>query len=122
MKIENKDIVSGSVTIAKFMGQKSRVSSYAGRSDIALIYPLDLSGQEMTPEAAEYHSSFDWLMPVWTKFYNLEDSLHPDYIPDYEWYIGKIKGELLYNNTPHQAFLRLVDAISWYIIIKKGEL
>ncbi len=67
----------------------------------------------------KFHESWDWLIPVWHKFSDLERPLQPRHKAMWEWYYSKIKSELLGNNTPNQAFLRLVDAIEWYNATKQ---
>jgi hypothetical protein len=64
MKVE--EIIEGNKLIAEFMGFKSYY--YSGESNM-----VEVSGKMKSLNSwAKYHSSWDWLMPVVNKCYNLQ--------------------------------------------------
>lgn len=66
-----------------------------------------------------YHDSFDWLMPVWMKFRDLQfekenESKHGDWVISLQWY-------LFSSDSPARLADRLTYAIEWYNTTKQQE-
>jgi hypothetical protein len=57
----------------------------------------------------KYDTSWDWIMPVWIKFRNLNCSY-----PRYEEWINSLQWYLYSSDEPKRFFERLVYAIKWY--------
>lgn len=62
----------------------------------------------------QYHTSWDWIMPVWVKFRDLDfvedsesDHKHMDWINSLQWY-------LFSSDEPKRFAERLAYAIKWY--------
>lgn len=64
-----KKIILGNVKIAKFVGMKSTLEGWIWLDEY----------NQMRIENLKYHSSWDWLMPVWDKLTTaLRDSMPTD--------------------------------------------
>lgn len=95
--------------LAEFMGesiimQKSSVGNF--------LIPMRFDNvHHRGYTACKYHSSYDWLMPVWHKFRDLETKgmekmIHCDYVE-------KLESAILWHPIT-EAFDLLVEAVEWY--------
>ena len=70
-----------------------------------------------TTKELSYHTSWDWLMPVWIKFRDLE------FAGKNEMLHSKVKHDLFHKlyraNSPSDFFHHLVEAVKWYQSTKK---
>jgi hypothetical protein len=100
---QTAEIIEGNKLIAEFMGHKV---SY-GLENAMLI-----STQEITYTPAKYHTSWDWLMPVWYKIRDLrfdEPKLQLEHM--------KVKTPITHficYGTIEHAFIEILAAITWY--------
>lgn len=63
----------------------------------------------------QYHSSWDWIMPVWIKFRDIDISEESDAIKNnmHKW-INCLEKELCSADVPYDIFNSLATAIQWY--------
>lgn len=77
------------------------------------IYPYSVYGNEWRLEGLKYHSSWDWLIPVWAKLWEITDV---PFEKSLQW--NEIKGSkcaraILYG-TVAEAQKEIAEAIKWY--------
>jgi len=92
------------------------------------LYPIYIKEDERQTgyicsdiSAALFHSSFDWIMPVYFKFRDLVMTNEVLFI-QHDYWIKKIVEALKYgdiSDNPSKAFIVLIQAISWYNSIQK---
>jgi len=80
----------------------------------------DKNFHQFAIEDLKYHISYDWLMPVWVKFRDLENEIVDYQFNKLAFYVlkAKIKDLLTEKDTPIEAFEELAKAIEWYNTIK----
>lgn len=62
-----------------------------------------------------YDESYDWLMPVWRKFRDLNTPvLWGDNLSKFHNMSKEIARSIVCENTPDKAFDLLVEAVEWY--------
>lgn len=100
--------MSDNELIARFLGGVTQKATSYSIHD----YPNELPKHIL--KDLKYHKSWDWLMPVWIKFRNLEfsedsqsDHDHRDWINSLQWY-------LFSSDEPKRFAERMVFAIKWY--------
>jgi len=92
--MEKEEILKGNKLIAEFMGKEE------GYNEHGVWQPF------------QYHSSWDWLMPVWHKFRDLrfkdetKSKLHTNYV-------ARLAQDLAYG-TISEFFNNIQIAIEWY--------
>jgi hypothetical protein len=93
----------GNKLIAVFMGLKPNPSD-GGRT---------WNGETYSPEwtTLKYHKSWDWLMPVWIKFRDLE---YQERMLNHSHWRSIISNQLYLAKDPSELFPLLVNAIKWY--------
>ncbi len=100
---EIEDTEDGNKVLAEFMGQ--HVTPNALRRNVVM-------GKSFYECELQYHSSWDWLLPVWIKFRDLKvDDF--DYI-DHSYCVDHLKDLLFRSDSPSDFFPHLVEAIKWY--------
>lgn len=103
-------------TIAEFMG-------YEYHNDYPILFPegyyqLDeLIANKYLVQQFKYHTSWDWLMPVWEKFKNLDVNNEKEKVNHVD-----LKGAIRFKITERpiqEAFSAIANAIKWYNEIVK---
>jgi hypothetical protein len=112
------EIIEGNKLITGFMGYY--ITPFNGKYHFAckeIKKPEHLNqAWEFRVEEAKYHSSFDWIMPVYFKFRDLSD-IQEERFTQHDYWIKKIVEALKYgdkDDCPSKAFVKIVEAIQWY--------
>jgi len=113
MKNENvlESIAEGSALISEFMGlEKSQHIWNNGEFAYTMKYP-DVFNKYVIPSDMKYHVYWDWLMPVWIKFRDLE---YQERMLNHSHWRFIISNQLYFAKDPSELFPLLVSAIKWY--------
>ena len=127
--MSNEDLEKRIIAVMEFHGWKllgNGRGQYMRPKVDGLNCPMLLSGAQIF-EHTYYHTSYDWLMPVWAKFRALKfPAPHTD-----EWVNGEglymehsgkcdvIRSAITDSDSPMNVFIVLSNAIIWYQSIKK---
>lgn len=96
--------IIGNRAIAVFMGLLSKNPKY----------PFTKPNGSVNYKEAEYHSSYDWLMPAWKKFESLEISKVDEGFKDnYSRHLMSVSTAIIHYDIS-VAFDRFVMALNWY--------
>jgi hypothetical protein len=119
-----QEIIEGDKLIAEFMGwkQKSGSDEWAG---FWIIFPDEKSNNDMLCESEylRFHKSWDWLMPVWTKFRFIDitnivvGSQAKTANQQHNQLIGVV-GKFIAFQPIECAFDKMVQVIRWFNEIK----
>ena len=72
--MNNDKIIEGNKLIAEFMG--GHLSDHPELNGVKVWHGYDLvEGRLNLPTTLTFHSSWDWLIPIWKKIVNIGDSL-----------------------------------------------
>jgi len=99
-----EEIIQGNKLVADFDGWKPWE-----HDSTKLWHPERNITSFISVEDIQYHSSWDWIMPVWIKFRGL--ALKNG---DYEQWVHSLSWYLYSSDSPFRLFDRLVYAIKWY--------
>ncbi len=112
---KNELITEGSALIAEFMELKR---SKGVQYDSRVYYHIPYYHDSLI--AAEdqflYHISWDWLMPVWIKFRDLE---YKEGMLHHSHWRSIISNQLYIAKHPSELLPSLVNAIKWYINLER---
>lgn len=97
--------IEDSKTIAEFMGEK-KIHEKEGR---VWVLENPVRHQQDVHHYTKYHTSWDWLMPVWVKFSDLQLEDNSIFMA-HRYSISQI---ILFMTT-EEAFTALANAIKWY--------
>lgn len=115
MEVEDKTITDNEV-IARFMGGKP--SEYHMPKGTYIFFDQLYHGQQLHAyKKMKYSTSWDWLMPVWYKFRDLQFRTF-GHNSDWIEHCGYISDAIL-NKGISETFSVLVEAIKWYNSLKK---
>lgn len=97
-------VIEGNKIIAEFMGGKLKVYNISNAE-----YYIMSNKQKWMPEELKYHTSWDWLMPVYVKMQNIGADKGLSYEKFYtNFHVGVTIGDIRY------SWLAVVDFINWY--------
>ena len=103
--------------VAEFMGEKT-YNMKTAFYDNEMPHVMSKGHSGYMPVA--YHTSYDWIMPVWRKFRDLPLETHSQDTPESFWeptkygeYFEMIKSALVASDTPEDCFNILYEAIAW---------
>ena len=119
MELTEQEIREGCLLLAEFDGMIYLNELSNKYPNGILVYDDEENDEIFEPDDLEYHTSYDWLMPVWVKFRDMESELNKlnvfaimeDFI--YHFYMVEralTRSKLL---VPIQAFRALVSAVKW---------
>lgn len=109
-----REINEGNRILAEFMGMNLQWYKLGNSEDIEVIDSEAYIPEWWRAEELKYDSDWNWLMPVWLKFRDLD--IYDPLTFKLKW---KISQEIIKTNSPLEVFKQLVKAVKWYNSIKK---
>lgn len=110
-----EEILIGNRIIAPFMGGYERDM---GHGDIIWDHPHYMSPLVCKYDNdLKYHTSWEWIMPVWIKFRKIEAPIELE--KSFSEWLSSLGWYLYSSDEPIRFFERLVYAIKWYNEQKK---
>ena len=102
-----QEILEGNKLLSLFMGETINIHQWG--DNWAKVLSLNI-----TNTIPRYDKFWDWIMPVWIKFrdLNIDSKEYSDWLSSLSWYMYSA-------NEPKALFERLVYAIKWYNEQKK---
>lgn len=126
--VKDKQIIQDNIIIAEFMGGKP--ANAVKNNPIAYIFPFEFGHQETWDEGGfvgsgassswdiedlQYHSSWDWIMPVYLK---ANKEIQSKMIRFKHIHTGRLAvleaGKLILEGKCFEASQKLAEAIKWY--------
>lgn len=127
--MNDKDVIEGNLLIAEFMGGKEVdwfserviILPYEHQAHLGLPTTMNIHNHTNWGKAlildkeVKYHSSYDWIMPVFLK---AKKEIKSKQIKNYTVHTGSIAvtdaGKFILEGKCEEASKKLVEAIKWY--------
>jgi hypothetical protein len=121
-----QEIIEGNKIIAEFAGAEWKKDDY---DDYGFCYHNENAIKPKgciwgyTPDALKYHSSYDWLMPVWAKFRflditNMVAGSQAKIANEQHNELIDVVGKFVAFRPIEDVFVKMVEAIKWFNEIK----
>lgn len=116
--MEAEEIKVSNHTIALFMGYSWEPNSRLNGIKGMYTHPTKMSMQPdiNIPFHPEYHSSFDWQVPVWSKIAHLTQGVASDNEVNTKQHLrfADMYESSIFTNDTNKGFETIVEAILWY--------
>lgn len=122
--MENKELEKRITAVMLFDGwvYMDTVWRHPEKGDITIQGIKAIIHNAQSFDTRSYFTSYDFLMPVWVKFRELEDEIYHEgtnYM-DYSELSSNIRTAMLYRPI-NESFIALSDAVIWYQTIQSQQ-